>query len=256
MPSSRTNSSSATPPTSNCSTTAGTPPTRSGGSCCYLFECFDAQRAELSDRICTALQLTNFWQDVARDFAIGRVYLPEEDRRRFGYTDADLAARRLQPAFVRLMRFEVERTRDLFYPRPAAHRPGAARGADRRGPVRPRRPGRLGQDRTARLQCVAPPADAREVGKGSALARRLVAKPVDSVALSCVDHLMPRRPGGLQPSYAYCERLARREAGNFFHAFQVLPRPQRRAMCALYAFMRQTDDLADGPEPSTANGPR
>jgi phytoene synthase len=50
----------------------------------------------------------------------------------------------------------------------------------------------------------------------------------------------------LQPSYAYCERIARREAGNFYHAFQVLPRPQRRAMCALYAFMRVTDDLADG----------
>src|SRR5438105_5270382 len=48
-------------------------------------------------------------------------------------------------------------------------------------------------------------------------------------------------------SYAYCERLARREAGNFYHAFQVLPRAQRRAMCALYAFMRVTDDLADGP---------
>ncbi|HEY1380972.1 MAG TPA: phytoene/squalene synthase family protein [Gemmataceae bacterium] len=56
-------------------------------------------------------------------------------------------------------------------------------------------------------------------------------------------------PSRLQPSYAYCERLARREAGNFFHAFQVLPRPQRRAMCALYAFMRVTDDLADGPGP-------
>jgi 15-cis-phytoene synthase len=53
----------------------------------------------------------------------------------------------------------------------------------------------------------------------------------------------------LQPSYAYCERLARREAGNFFHAFQVLPRPQRRAMSALYAFMRVTDDIADGREP-------
>jgi len=54
-------------------------------------------------------------------------------------------------------------------------------------------------------------------------------------------------PSRLQPSYAYCERLARREAGNFYHAFQILPRPQRRAMCALYAFMRVTDDLADGP---------
>src|SRR5271155_195316 len=53
----------------------------------------------------------------------------------------------------------------------------------------------------------------------------------------------------LQPSYRYCERLARRQAGNFFHAFQVLPRAQPRAMCALYAFMRHTDDLADSPDP-------
>ncbi len=51
----------------------------------------------------------------------------------------------------------------------------------------------------------------------------------------------------LARSYAYCERLARREAGNFYHAFRVLPRDQRRAMCALYAFMRVTDDLSDGP---------
>jgi phytoene synthase len=53
----------------------------------------------------------------------------------------------------------------------------------------------------------------------------------------------------LAESYAYCERLARREAGNFYHAFRLLPRPQRRAMCALYAFMRITDDLSDGQQP-------
>jgi phytoene synthase len=51
----------------------------------------------------------------------------------------------------------------------------------------------------------------------------------------------------LERSYTYCERLARREAGNFYHAFRLLPRPQRRAMCALYAFMRVADDLADEP---------
>jgi len=51
----------------------------------------------------------------------------------------------------------------------------------------------------------------------------------------------------LAHSYAYCERLARRQAGNFYHAFRVLPGRQRRAMCALYAFLRHTDDLADGP---------
>lgn len=50
-------------------------------------------------------------------------------------------------------------------------------------------------------------------------------------------------------SYRYCERLAQREAGNFYHAFRLLPRPQRRAMCALYAFLRVTDDLSDGAAP-------
>lgn len=48
-------------------------------------------------------------------------------------------------------------------------------------------------------------------------------------------------------SYAWCERLARRTAGNFYHAFRLLPRQQRRSMCALYAFLRLADDLGDGP---------
>lgn len=79
----------------------------------YLFESFDPDRAALSDHICTALQLANFWQDVARDYEIGRVYLPEEDRLRFGYGQVDLG--RFTPAFAELLRFEVDRTRDLFY---------------------------------------------------------------------------------------------------------------------------------------------
>jgi phytoene synthase len=49
-------------------------------------------------------------------------------------------------------------------------------------------------------------------------------------------------------SYAWCERLARREAGNFYHAFRILPGGQRKAMCALYSFLRIADDLSDGPE--------
>jgi len=53
----------------------------------------------------------------------------------------------------------------------------------------------------------------------------------------------------LDDSYRYCEDLARRQAGNFYPAFRVLPRAQRRAMCALYAFMRIADDLSDEPAP-------
>ena len=80
----------------------------------YLFECFTPDRAALADQVCTGLQLANFWQDVARDFAKGRSYLPAEDRRRHGYADADLVARRFTPSFAELMRFEVERTREYF----------------------------------------------------------------------------------------------------------------------------------------------
>lgn len=79
-----------------------------------LFECFDAERGALSDEVCTGLQLANFWQDVARDLAIGRVYLPAEDRRRFGYSDEDLEAKRFTPAFRALMEFEVSRARGYF----------------------------------------------------------------------------------------------------------------------------------------------
>lgn len=50
-------------------------------------------------------------------------------------------------------------------------------------------------------------------------------------------------------SYRYCEDVARREAGNFYPAFLLLPAPKRRAMCALYTFMRIADDLSDEQMP-------
>ncbi len=53
-------------------------------------------------------------------------------------------------------------------------------------------------------------------------------------------------------SYHYCEALTRREAGNFYPAFRLLPAPQRLAMCALYSFMRIADDLSDEPAPQDA----
>jgi squalene synthase HpnC len=80
----------------------------------YLARAFDAENARLSDRTCTGLQLANHWQDVSRDLAIGRVYLPREDRDRFGVTDEALRARRFTPEFADLMKFEVERARALL----------------------------------------------------------------------------------------------------------------------------------------------
>jgi phytoene synthase len=50
----------------------------------------------------------------------------------------------------------------------------------------------------------------------------------------------------LEESYALCERIARRTGKNFYYSFLVMPREKRAAMCAIYAFMRRSDDIADG----------
>jgi squalene synthase HpnC len=63
-----------------------------------------------SDDVCTGLQLVNFLQDVPRDLELGRIYLPAEDRRRFGVTGLD----RPSPELTRTLEFEAERARELL----------------------------------------------------------------------------------------------------------------------------------------------
>jgi squalene synthase HpnC len=79
-----------------------------------IFGYHDPELWPLSDATCTALQLTNFWQDVARDFAMDRIYLPAEDRERFGVEEQDLGRCEATPALRRLIAFEVGRTREIF----------------------------------------------------------------------------------------------------------------------------------------------
>lgn len=73
-----------------------------------------AENLAWSDSICTGLQLANFWQDVARDANMGRIYLPQEDRERFEYSRTDFDARVTNPAFLSLMEFEVTRAREFL----------------------------------------------------------------------------------------------------------------------------------------------
>ena len=62
------------------------------GHLLYLIGYRDAERRELSDKTCTALQLTNHWQDIGRDLIhLNRIYIPLEDTP-FGYTETDLIA--------------------------------------------------------------------------------------------------------------------------------------------------------------------
>lgn len=81
----------------------------------HLFDAASPQDVAESDAICTGLQLVNFWQDVRVDWHKQRVYLPQEDLRRHGVTEDDLAACRLTPQWRELMAFQVERTRALLH---------------------------------------------------------------------------------------------------------------------------------------------
>jgi len=85
----------------------------------YLCGYRDAERQKLSDHTCTALQLANFWQDVARDLEKDRIYIPLNALARHGLTEADLFAHRFDNRYVALMKELVARTRELF----AAGRP-------------------------------------------------------------------------------------------------------------------------------------
>ncbi len=80
----------------------------------YVFESATPERLELSDAVCTGLQLVEHWQDVAEDLARDRVYLPQEDMARFGVDERDLAAGRAGEAVRRLIEFEVARARGLL----------------------------------------------------------------------------------------------------------------------------------------------
>jgi squalene synthase HpnC len=67
-----------------------------------------------SDKICTGLQLANFWQDISRDLEKGRIYIPLEDMDRFGYSVKDLQNRIFNVKFIDLLKFEILRTRQFF----------------------------------------------------------------------------------------------------------------------------------------------
>ena len=80
----------------------------------YVFSAPTRDRFELSNAICTGLQLVEHWQDVAEDYAAGRIYLPGDDMDRFGVCENELAGGHASAEFRRLMAFEVERAHEML----------------------------------------------------------------------------------------------------------------------------------------------
>jgi squalene synthase HpnC len=80
----------------------------------YLGRCHDEPRGQLADSVCTGLQLANFWQDVARDYQRGRIYLPQDACRAAGYDAAMFARGEFNPQFHQLLSGEVARAETFF----------------------------------------------------------------------------------------------------------------------------------------------
>jgi squalene synthase HpnC len=232
-----------------------------------LYACGEAgprtreENFRLSDATCSALQLANFWQDVSVDFFKGRVYIPQEDMRRFGVTDQIIANGVATPEFRALMRHEVNYARSLFQQglpligkvnRDLAldldlfSRGGLEilRAIERRDfDVFSARPAisKLTKLSLAARAIAGKMLPFLRLGPRSPSPRSLSSQSSAEASTSPAPSHVPT----LADAYAACRAIAKREAKNFYYAFLALPRARRNAICAIYAFMRQTDDLAD-----------
>lgn len=80
----------------------------------HLAGCDSAENLARSDAICTALQLVNFWQDIAIDWQKSRVYLPQDEMQRYSVRESDIAEQYMTPAWTDLLEFQCERAERLL----------------------------------------------------------------------------------------------------------------------------------------------
>jgi squalene synthase HpnC len=224
----------------------------------YLCGYRDQERQRLSDATCTALQLANFWQDVARDLEKGRVYIPLDAAAAQGLSENDIVERRFNERYVRLMKELIARTRLLF-----------AEGMPLAGMVDGRlsvdlemfsRGGlavldaieAMGYDTLHHRPSIAKATQARLLGwtlVKQVLSRKASTRAAGAAAhqpVGAISSVAAEQEGtDVASSYEQCHRIARASHSNFYYAFYLLPKPKRDGLAALYAFMRLVDDVAD-----------
>ncbi len=228
----------------------------------YLCDYRDEERQKLSDYTCTALQLANFWQDVARDLEKGRIYIPLDALAAHGLSESDIVERKFDARYVGLMKDLITRTRALF----AAGLPLARRvdGALRIDIEMFSRGGlaildaiessgyntlehRPALTKWKQVRLLAAAMSSKLVGS---LAPTEMSRELDLVeeVLAHEEGALPRAEAqAINASYAECNRIARAAHSSFYLAFFGLPREKRDALFALYAFMRLVDDVSDEP---------
>lgn len=185
------------------------------------------ERAEhLSDSVCIGLQLANFAQDVAVDARLGRCYLPEDEIAALGVRGAVRALCERAEGLLDEGRELEAMTTGRLRAQLAMYRLGG----------------------TAILDAIRKAAFRTDVVRpqvSGAVKARLAA---EAIALLAGDRDGTTTVGrGIVEAERVCQRLARRDAANFYWGFIALARPQRTAIYALYNFARQVDDAVDSP---------
>ena len=195
----------------------------------HVFGAATPERIALSDAICTALQLTEHWQDVREDLARARVYLPLEDLARVGCTIDDLVAPCVGPRLRAVLALVAGRTARLFGAASRWSRPCTA-GAARRRRLCRRRPRRARRDRARGLR------GARRLPPAHAAAHRRGDRPRAGA----------RRRRMSEAARRHCAQVTREQAANFYYGMRLLGPDKRAALFAVYAFARRIDDIGDG----------
>ena len=210
----------------------------------YLCGYRDADRQRLSDSTCTALQLANFWQDVARDLEKGRIYIPLDLAAAHELNESDIVERRFDARYVSLMKELIARTRVLFAEGSALVKMVDARLSvdldmfTRGGLAVLEAIESSGYDTLHHRPAIGKGKQARLLGR--ALVTHLVSRSYKNGGTSLqTDEVAVAR------SYEHCQRIAREAHSNFYYAFFLLPGAKRDGLAALYAFMRLVDDVAD-----------
>ncbi|MFI5058005.1 MAG: squalene synthase HpnC [Candidatus Acidiferrales bacterium] len=221
----------------------------------YLCGYRDEERQRLSDATCTALQLANFWQDVSRDLEKGRIYIPLDAAAAHGVQEHDIAERRFDERYVRLMKDLIGRTRALFAEgMPLSKIVDARLSVDlemfsRGGLAVLDAIEAMGYDTLHHRPAISKGKQVRLLGRALALhVLGKMGKP-DKVARASVSEgappPVPHPSITISESYDEGHRIARAAQSNFYYAFFLLPKGKRDALAALYAFMRLVDDIAD-----------
>ncbi len=226
-----------------------------------------------SDAICSGLQLANFCQDMSRDAERGRIYLPRSRWCLHGVDEAMLLRRQATPELrsalsqwvqlargyllegwplVRLVPRWLKTDIDLFV------RGGLAilqAIEARQFDVWTHRP-RLTKVTQAKLMAKSLLRPTAPLGLDSPVTPNIPLnlshldwqQPSKSAATAKLNHLEPESKP-LRDSRRRCVHICRDSQSSFYNSFALLEPPRRQAMCALYAFARITDDLADNPQP-------